>query len=55
MKIALYIRIEGGDHYQFGSYLIDPKDHLATTSRSSQHQQIIQATLNLLATVSNSK
>jgi len=52
---TLYIRIEGGDHHQFGSYQIDPKDHLATTSRASQHQQIIQATLNLLATVSNSK
>ena len=52
---TLYIRIEGGDHHQFGSYQIDPEDHLATTSRASQHQQIIQATLNLLATVSNSK
>lgn len=43
-----YVRIEGGDHHQFGSYKIDPKDHLATTSRSSQHQQIIEATLALL-------
>jgi len=49
------IRIEGGDHHQFGSYQINPKDHLATTSRVSQHQQIIQATLDLLATVSNSE
>jgi len=47
-----YIVIEGGDHHQFGSYQIKPEDHLATTSRASQQQQIIQATLDLLATVS---
>ena len=46
---TLYIRIEGGDHHQFGSYQVNPKDHLATISRASQHQQIIQATLALLA------
>ncbi len=49
---TLYIRIEGGDHHQFGAYEINPEDHLATTSRASQHQQIIQATLELLETVS---
>ncbi len=48
-----YIRIEGGDHHQFGSYEINPEDHLATTSRESQQQQIIQATLDLLAMVTN--
>jgi dienelactone hydrolase len=48
---TLYLRIEGGDHHQFGSYQIDPKDHLATTSRASQHQQIIQATLEILQQV----
>jgi predicted esterase len=47
-----YVRIEGGDHHQFGSYEIDPKDHHATVDRSSQQQQIIQATLSLLDTVS---
>jgi len=52
---ALYIRIEGGDHHQFGSYEINPEDHLATISRESQHQQIIRATLDLLAGVQNSK
>jgi hypothetical protein len=52
---TLYIRIEGGDHHQFGAYEINPKDHLATTSRASQHEQIIQATLNLLNTVSSAK
>ena len=47
-----YIRIEGGDHHQFGSYEINPEDHLATISRASQQQQIIQATLEILQTVS---
>lgn len=46
-----YIRIEGGDHHQFGSYQIKPKNHLATISRESQHHQIIQATLALLAKI----
>ena len=50
-----YIRIEGGDHHQFGSYEINPEDHLATTSRTSQHEQILQITLNLLGTVSSVK
>jgi hypothetical protein len=49
---TLYIRIEGGDHHQFGSYEINPKDHLATTSRASQHEQIIQATLAILRDIS---
>ena len=47
-----YIRIEGGDHHQFGAYEINPEDHLATTSRTSQHDQIIQATLGILQAVS---
>lgn len=49
---TLYIRIEGGDHHQFGSYEINPKDHLATTSRASQHEQTIQATLGILQEIS---
>ena len=49
---TVYIRIEGGDHHQFGSYEINPKDHLATTSRVSQHQQIIEVTLAMLSEVS---
>ena len=49
---TLYIRIEGGDHHQFGAYEINPEDHLATTSRASQHEQIIQATLELLEVIS---
>jgi len=49
---TLYIRIKGGDHHQFGSYKINPADHLATISRESQHQQIIAATLPILEAVS---
>ena len=52
---TLYIRIEGGDHHQFGSYEINPDDHLATINRASQHEQIIQATLELLIAVSSEK
>jgi len=48
---TLYVRIEGGDHHQFGSYQINPEDHLATISRASQHRQIIEATLALLSEV----
>jgi dienelactone hydrolase len=52
---TLYIRIEGGDHHQFGSYEINPRDHLATISRASQHEQIIQATLEILREISHRK
>jgi predicted esterase len=50
-----YIRIDGGDHHQFGSYAIDPKDHHATIDRASQQQQIIRATLSLLDSASTTK
>jgi predicted esterase len=49
---TVYVRIEGGDHHQFGSYEINPKDHLATINRDSQQQQILEATLSLLEAVS---
>lgn len=44
-----YVRIEGGDHHQFGSYEIEPDEHHATLSEAEQQRQIIQGTLNLLA------
>ncbi len=47
-----YIRIEGGDHHQFGSYRINPEENLATISRESQQIQIIAATLPVLEAVS---
>jgi hypothetical protein len=46
------VRIDGGDHHQFGSYQIDPEDRPATIGRASQQQQITQATLQVLETVS---
>jgi hypothetical protein len=52
---SVYVRIEGGDHHQFGSYEIDPEDHLATISRESQQRQILQATLALLESVANAE
>jgi len=42
------VRIDGGDHHQFGSYEIAPEDNHATIDRASQQQQITQATLRLL-------
>lgn len=48
-----YVRIEGGDHHQFGSYRIDPDDHRATISRESQQAQIIAETMPVLEAVSD--
>lgn len=48
---ASYIRIEGGDHHQFGAYEIKPENDHASISRTSQHEQIIQATLAILIEV----
>ena len=46
-----YIRIEGGDHHQFGAYALTTEDDLATISRGAQHAQILRATLDLLRVV----
>ena len=48
---ASYVRIEGGDHHQFGAYEIKPENDHASISRPSQHEQIIQATLAILIEV----
>jgi dienelactone hydrolase len=48
---TVYTAIEGGDHHQFGSYLIDPEEDLAAISREAQQAQIVQATLDLLGEV----
>lgn len=45
---TLYVRIDGGDHHQFGSYEIDPENDHATIERKVQHEQIVQPTLDLL-------
>ena len=47
-----YVRIEGGDHHQFGSYVIQPDEHFATVDSESQQKQIIEATLDLLKEIS---
>lgn len=46
-----FVRIEGGDHHQFGAYEITPEEHHATISMPAQHQQIIEATLAVLSQV----
>lgn len=51
---TVYTPIEGGDHHQFGSYLIDPEEDLAAISRADQQNQIVQATLALLERVDQS-
>jgi pimeloyl-ACP methyl ester carboxylesterase len=52
---TLYVRIEGGDHHQFGSYVIQPDEHFATTEAESQQTQIIKATLDLLNKISGTQ
>jgi pimeloyl-ACP methyl ester carboxylesterase len=43
-----YLRIEGGDHHQFGSYEIKPQEHHATVDRAAQQEQIVGQTLSLI-------
>ena len=47
-----YIKIEGGDHHQFGNYQLTSKDeNLATISREGQQAQILPAMFELLHSV----
>jgi hypothetical protein len=50
-----YIKIEGGDHHQFGAYQLTSEPDLATISREAQHNQILGATLDLLQTVAQGR
>lgn len=43
-----WVKIEGGNHSQFGWYGSQPGDHAATLSRDEQHQQPINAVLESL-------
>jgi len=43
-----YVRIGGGDHHQFGSYMTREGEDFAEISREEQHRQILQATLDFL-------
>jgi pimeloyl-ACP methyl ester carboxylesterase len=47
-----YVRIEGGDHHQFGSYEIKPQEDHAIIDRSAQQKQIIEQTLVVLEAAS---
>lgn len=46
-----YIKIEGGDHHQFGSYALSTEENLATVNREDQHAQILSVMLELLRSV----
>ena len=50
-----YVQIEGGGHHQFGSYQIKPKEHQASIPQEAQHEQILQATLDLLTKLKNAE
>jgi len=52
---TLYIKIEGGDHHQFGAYQLTTEEDLATISRAAQHAQILAPTLDLLQAVAEAQ
>lgn len=43
-----WVRIEGGNHSQFGWYGFQPFDHFAGITREAQHEQLIAATIESL-------
>lgn len=46
-----YVVIDGGNHSQFGDYGFQPGDNQATISRADQQAQIIEATVQFLASM----
>jgi hypothetical protein len=48
-----WVQIDGGNHAQFGWYGAQAGDNLAVISREEQQAQVIQSTLDLLYSVSN--
>jgi len=52
---TMYIKIEGGDHHQFGSYLLTTEDNLAIISREEQHSQILSAMFELFESIAKNK
>jgi predicted esterase len=52
---TLYLKIEGGDHHQFGSYLLTTEENLATVRREDQHAQILSAMFELLQSVAEAE
>jgi pimeloyl-ACP methyl ester carboxylesterase len=49
-----WIRIEGGNHSQFGWYGFQPGDHFAGISADHQHAQMLTAILDMLRSVADS-
>ena len=49
-----HVRIDGGNHSQFGAYGFQPGDWPATISREEQHAQTLEAILSLLNRIPNS-
>ncbi len=47
-----WVRIEGGNHSQFGWYGFQPGDHFADISRDAQHKQMIDAVIAMIRSVS---
>lgn len=43
-----FVRIDGGDHHQFGAYEIKLDEHFATISSDLQQEKIIESTRDLL-------
>ncbi len=50
-KSTRWVRIEGGNHAQFGWYGVQIGDNLATISRADQQEQAARAVRETLATV----
>ena len=49
---TVYVEIPGGDHHQFGSYLVQEGTDRSTISKAEQHKLIVEATLDLMRKVS---
>ena len=47
-----FVIIQGGNHSQFGDYGLQPGDNEATISRADQQQQVVDATVRFLETLS---
>jgi pimeloyl-ACP methyl ester carboxylesterase len=48
---TVWVRIEGGNHAQFGTYGDQARDNAATISRDEQQAQVVAAMLELMARV----
>ena len=46
---TIWVKIEGGNHAQFGSYGVQPGDNPASINPAEQRAQVVEATSNFLA------